>query len=190
MFANLTKIQLFASALLFSGSLSAQNTRASLSATNNISTNSNSFSYNYVDPFSQAGESTSLWGLWFQSILLLAIFAFIAWVFVRLFNRRRNTGEDSSIASVVLNYPLGTNKQMKVFKLAEEYYLIGVGGDNIQLISKITEKETIDSLKIEEGKTTATKQGQFSQMLEQLIPVKDGVRATQQLVDRLRGRKR
>jgi flagellar protein FliO/FliZ len=71
----------------------------------------------------------------------------------RVFLRNRNkivTGTE--VVKVLATYPLAGNKSIQIVQIAEKVLILGITDSNINLITTLEDKETIDKIKLESSK--------------------------------------
>lgn len=119
---------------------------------NDSQTNFPNTSY-YQDPTAQVDRGIEPYAnlLW-RVIGILAIFSFTAF-FVLRFIRRQQINHGEGPVKLIYDFPLSINRSLKVVQVVNDFYLLGVSQDNIQLICKLEDKETIDTLTLEKDKT-------------------------------------
>ncbi|MBL8993070.1 MAG: flagellar biosynthetic protein FliO, partial [Spirochaetia bacterium] len=71
--------------------------------------------------------------------------------------------------SIVHDFPLNITKSLKIVRVANEYFLLGVSQDNVNLITRIEDKESIDLFKLESSRAVPAK-GFFQDLLERYLP--------------------
>lgn len=55
---------------------------------------------------------------------------------------------DAKLVETILNKSLGMGSYLQIVKVGATYYLLGVSGDGVRLIDKITDQETIDFIEL------------------------------------------
>ncbi len=102
--------------------------------------------------------------LWLRLIVILGIFALMAFLIYRFVLRKyKRNAKESPLFHPVAQYSLAVNKQLKIVRIVNDYYLLAVCQDSISLLSALSKKETIDELRIfeESSPSFATKHDFF-----------------------------
>ena len=107
----------------------------------------------YQDPTKNRQDTTSFFGLMFRTLMILVVFAIVAWLILKYIKSRQQADvpEDGPI-QVLYDFPLTMNKKLQVIKIVNQYLLLGISGDQIHHLCELTDKETIDQFNLERGK--------------------------------------
>ena len=73
---------------------------------------------------------------------------FIYFVFIYLKNRSKKISGSSDIIKVLATTPLATNRYVSIIEIVDDLYLVSISDHNINLLSKIEDKETKDQIKM------------------------------------------
>ena len=127
--------------------------------------------YEYTEPeFGDNRVSYSL--LVLRTLAILAVLVVAVYIVMRIFlkNRRKIvTGTD--IIKVIATYPLAGNKSIQIMEIAEKVFILGVTDSNINMITSVEDKETIDRIKLQSSKET---KGGFQSFKDQLMKLISG----------------
>lgn len=103
-----------------------------------------------------ADNSTSTWS--FVRMLLILVFV-LALIFLFFYLLKKITGQQASVGRNIKILDMHTIKGDNSLMLVEagrQVFLVGSGSSGIRPIGEITDKETIDGLKLEEGIDTGS----------------------------------
>jgi len=127
--------------------------------------------YEYTEP--QFGDSRVSYSLLvLRTLAILAVLVVAVYIVMRIFlkNRRKIvTGTD--IIKVIATYPLAGNKSIQIMEIAEKVFVLGVTDSNINMITSVEDKETIDRIKLQSSKET---KGGFQSFKDQLMKLISG----------------
>jgi flagellar biogenesis protein FliO len=127
--------------------------------------------YEYTEPvFGDNRVSYSF--LVLRTLAILAVLVVAVYFVMRIFlkNRRKIvTGTD--IIKVLATYPLAGNKSIQIMEIAEKVFILGVTESNINMITSVEDKETIDRIKLQSSKET---KGGFQSFKDQLMKLISG----------------
>lgn len=124
----------------------------------------------YTDPTLNRKSEPGYGFLLLRTIFVLALFFGASILIYRFLKNRqyRSPGVDGPI-SIVHDFPLNITKSLKIVRVANEYFLLGVSQDNVNLITRIEDKESIDLFKLESSRVVPAK-GFFQDLLERYLP--------------------
>jgi flagellar biosynthetic protein FliO len=110
--------------------------------------------YDYTAPdFGESRVSYSF--LVLRTLAVLAILVIVVYLVFRVFLRNRHkivAGTD--VIKVLATYPLAGNKSLQIVEVAGKVLILGITDSNINLITTLEDKETIDRIKLERSKET------------------------------------
>ena len=88
-----------------------------------------------------------------RTILVLLAFLVLAYLIRRyLRSRQKHIFKEGGPIQVLYDFPLSINKSLKVVQVVNDYLLLGVTQEHVQLIEKIEDKESIDVFAMEKSK--------------------------------------
>ncbi|MBX3721670.1 MAG: flagellar biosynthetic protein FliO [Turneriella sp.] len=100
-------------------------------------------------PANSADQPSVLW----QFIRTLLTLAFLLAIFYGIFRiykfKREMPAQNFSAVSSIYEFPLGTNQRLQIVEIAGKLMILGVSEQSIQLISEVTDKYTIDRIKLD-----------------------------------------
>jgi flagellar protein FliO/FliZ len=100
-------------------------------------------------PRTAADQPSVIWQF-FRTLLTLAFLLGIFYAIFRLYKFKRDLPTQNLTAvSSIYEFPLGTNQKLQIVELAGRIMVLGVTENSIQLISEITDKYTIDRIKLD-----------------------------------------
>ncbi|GAB4426794.1 MAG: hypothetical protein OHK0011_08460 [Turneriella sp.] len=96
------------------------------------------------------GEQPSVFWQFVRTLVTLAFLLGIFYAIFRLYKFKRELPEKSfSAVTSIYEYPLGTNQRLQIIEIAGRLMILGVSDNSIQLISEVTDKYTIDRIKLD-----------------------------------------
>jgi len=118
-------------------------------------------------------EAGSYTFFFIRTLLVLAVFV-VGGYFILRYIRKKNPGmgTDSDLIQVLANHSFNMTSSIKVIQIGSDFYSIGVTAENINLLSSITDKETIDNLKLENSNKEKPR-SIFSDFLGNYLKVKN-----------------
>ena len=104
--------------------------------------------YEYEEP--EFGENRLSYPmLVLRTIAVLAVIVLgIYFVFRFLLKKRHPSIRESEIIKVLASFQIAANKSIQIVEIAEKMLVLGVSDSNINLITTIEEKETIDKIRL------------------------------------------
>ncbi len=106
------------------------------------------FSPNLQAKKSNSSESEYLF-LWLKMILFLSFFLLGGVVLLKYIkSRKKNTNLKNEYFEVYNEFPIDLQKKLQIVKIVNEYYVLAITNDKINLITKIDNKEGIDLLEL------------------------------------------
>lgn len=105
-------------------------------------------------------EQPSVFWQFVRTLITLAFLLGLFYGIFRLYKFRRELPQQNfSAISSIYEYPLGTNQRLQILEIAGKLMILGVSDNSVQLISEVTDKYTIDRIKLdcaEDAKQTRT----------------------------------
>ncbi len=131
------------------------------------------------DPGQQAQPEERLnaftaWDFIRMLLILAAVIGVIYLVFFFLKRSGRNRYQDNELFSVVGSQVLNGNKSIHIVEVGNQYFLVGAGENTVSLISEITDKESIDGLKLQLSNKTAEQRKSFKDVIFGMFRPADG----------------
>jgi len=144
-----------------------------LHSQNNTSTNTNQTLFQFSGPVRES-EAPSYFGMFIKTIIVLGIFgAGIYYVFKYISKKQGLSFPHLNVTRIITSLPVGANRFIQVLEVGEKYYLIGSTENQINLLTEITDKETIDKIKVMKNKSPQNEAGagpiHFTQFLNDLL---------------------
>lgn len=97
-----------------------------------------------------AAEQPSVFWQFIRTLITLAFLLGIFYAIFRLYKfRRQLPTQNFSAVTSLYEYPLGTNQRLQIIEIAGRLMILGVSEGSIQLISEVTDKYTIDRIKLD-----------------------------------------
>lgn len=95
-------------------------------------------------------EQPSVFWQFVRTLITLAFLLGIFYAIFRLYKFKRELpAQNFSAVTSIYEYPLGTNQRLQILELAGRLMILGVSENSIQLIAEITDKYTIDRIKLD-----------------------------------------
>ncbi len=118
--------------------------------TSNIQTNKNLFQF--TGPEKEA-ESPSYFTMVIKTLLILGIFGICIYYFARYISKKQGLSfPHLNVIKIITSIPVGTNRFVQVIEVGNKYYLIGSTDSNINLLTEVVDKETLNMIKILKNK--------------------------------------
>lgn len=96
------------------------------------------------------GEQPSVFWQFVRTLITLAFLLGIFYAIFRLYKFKRELpSQNFSAVNSIYEYPLGTNQRLQIIEIAGRLMILGVSDGSIQLISEVTDKYTIDRIKLD-----------------------------------------
>jgi flagellar protein FliO/FliZ len=116
-----------------------------------------------------AGGGVSLWDFVRMMLILAAVVVVIYLIFWLL---RKGTGkkiQENDLIRVLGSHGLSGNRALHLVEVGSSIYLVGSSDGGVELISEITDKESIDAVRLKAAEQApATRRG-FQQMLVEIF---------------------
>jgi flagellar protein FliO/FliZ len=147
----------------------------------------------YVDPTVSRRSDPGYGWLLLRTIFVLGLFGGAAVLIWRWLKNRKPVGrnEDGPIR-ILHDYPLAIAKSLKVIEVGQEVFLLSVTQDQIALIARLENKETVDLLRLEASRARGTGGASFGDLLLKVLPgirpkaPKEALDITRNLTEKLR----
>ncbi|WP_300367791.1 flagellar biosynthetic protein FliO [Brachyspira sp.] len=93
-------------------------------------------------------EASNGW-MFFRAIIgFIVTLVGIYFVFIYLKNKSKKVSGSSDIIKVLATTPVAANRYISIIEIVDDMYLVSVSDHNINLLSKIEDKETKDQIKM------------------------------------------
>jgi len=115
----------------------------------------------------------STWDFVRMILVLGAVVGVIYLLFFILKKGSRRKFLDNELIDIIGSKDLSGGKAVHLIKVGESIFLIGASDNSINLISRITEKETLDSLKLEVSERNRGGKKSFKNALSDIFSRKD-----------------
>lgn len=115
-------------------------------------------------------EQPSVFWQFVRTLLTLALLLAIFYGIFRLYKFRRELpSQNFSAVSSLYEYPLGPNQRLQILEIAGRLMILGVSEQSIQLISEVTDKYTIDRIKLDCAEDSRAPRADFLTELSRAI---------------------
>lgn len=95
-------------------------------------------------------EQPSVLWQFIRTLLTLAVLLGIFYGIFRLYRFKRELpSQNFSAVSSIYEYPLGTNQRLQIIEIGGKLMILGVSENSIQLISEVSDKYTVDRIKLD-----------------------------------------
>lgn len=104
-----------------------------------------------------AGEPTGGIGTFVETILILTLFLGALYALFRFIQKKKGTtatGESS--IKLLSSRSLGGSRMLQLVEVGEQVFFIGVGDGSVNLIAEISDRETVDQLRMEHARSAKT----------------------------------
>lgn len=125
----------------------------------------------YKEPNPPRSPTTGLLASLFKTLLILLIFIFVLYYFFKFIikKQKQTLGVNTDLIELLAYAPLAGNRFLQIVKIGKQVFVIGNTEHNINLITEITDSETIEILKSARSKIVETKPINFSEYIMKLI---------------------
>ncbi len=124
-----------------------------------------------ADQGGQAG-SISPFGIWdlLRMVLVLgAVIAVVYGIFYLLKRGSKGRFVQNDAIRVLGSRSLANNRSMYLVEVGSQVFLVGAGGDSVNLIAEITDKETVDEMVLRGGESSVGTKKSFSEMISTIF---------------------
>ncbi len=109
--------------------------------------------YANVNAGSEKGErkssSTSTYTALIQTIVFLIVLIIVVWIVIRIIKKRKGvTFLDNDSIKVLSTSTIALQKYVQVVEIAGRVYILGITDQQVNTLGEITDKETIDELRV------------------------------------------
>lgn len=95
-------------------------------------------------------EQPSVFWQFVRTLFTLAILLAIFYGIFRLYKFRRELPQQNfSAISSIYEYPLGTNQRLQILEIGGKLMILGVSENSVQLVTEVSDKYTIDRIKLD-----------------------------------------
>ena len=117
------------------------------------------------DPSSNINQTNSptLFSIILKLIIVLAIIVGLIYLLLRVFNRSGHLNRHGDALVNLGGISLGANKSIQTIKVGEKVFLVGVG-DDISLLTEITDEQVIEALVAKQDASTLPAQSILGQL--------------------------
>lgn len=116
------------------------------------------------------GEQPSVLWQFVRTLLTLGFLLAIFYGLFRLYKFKRELPQQSFAAiTSIYDFPLGPNQRLQVLEIAGRLMILGVSENSIQLISEVTDKYTVDRIKLDCAEDNKAPRADFVTELSRVI---------------------
>ncbi len=113
-------------------------------------------------------ERTSLFSFW-DFVRMILIFGVVIGVIYLLYRILKKAGGpktiDGNLLRVISSKNIGGNKYLHLVEVGNQVWLVGAGDSAVSLVAEITEKETLDSIKLQASAESNTGRRSFGDLM-------------------------
>lgn len=96
------------------------------------------------------GDQPSVAWQFIRTLLTLGILLGIFYAIFRLYRFRRTLpAQNFTAMSSIYEFPLGTGQKVQILEIAGRLMILGVSENSVQLLSEVTDKYTVDRIKLD-----------------------------------------
>ncbi|WP_157210365.1 FliO/MopB family protein [Turneriella parva] len=115
-------------------------------------------------------EQPSLVWQFVRTLLTLSFLLAIFYGIFRLYKFKRELPQQSfSAITSIYDFPLGPNQRLQILEIAGRLMILGVSENSVQLISEVTDKYTVDRIKLDCAEDKRAPQVDFITELSRVI---------------------
>jgi len=144
---------------------------------------------NVFENTSAAGMKSTYGFMLLRTFIVLAVFGGAAYlIYILSKNRRNKTTGGGGIVQVLSQHPFDIRSGIRIVRIGKSIFAVGYSADSITLITEITDKETVDTIKVNEAAQKPAS-GFFQDILAGYIPFKrrEAVEVTQNIRKKIEG---
>ncbi|MBN8218479.1 MAG: flagellar biosynthetic protein FliO [Spirochaetes bacterium] len=125
----------------------------------------------YIDPTVSRRSEPGYGWLLLRTIFVLALFGGAAALIWRWLKNRKPMGrQEEGPIRILHDYPLAIAKSLKVVEVGKEVFLLSMTQDQIALIARLEDKETIDQFRLEASRVKSGGNASFGELLLKVLP--------------------
>ena len=102
-------------------------------------------------------------------VVLAAVIAVVYGIFYLLKRGSKGRFVQNNAIRVLGSQSLPNNRSMYLVEVGSQVFLVGAGGDSVNLIAEITDKETVDEMVLRGGESTGATKKSFSEMISAIF---------------------
>lgn len=122
------------------------------------------------DRSAAATEQPSVLWQFVRTLLTLSILLGVFYGIFRIYKFKRELpAQNFSAVNSIYEYPLGTNQRLQILEIAGKLMVLGVSENSIQLISEISDKYTVDRIKLDCAEDSKQPRADFLSELSRAI---------------------
>jgi flagellar biogenesis protein FliO len=128
------------------------------------------------------GGGGTTWGFVRMIIILAAIIGVIYLLFWLLRKGAGKKVQENDLIRVLGSKSLGTTRNLHLVEVGTSIYLVGASDGGVELIAEVTDKESLDSVRLQAAEQAPAKRRGFQQMLAEIftpagkpLSVNDGI---------------
>jgi len=106
-----------------------------------------------------------IWDLLRMIVVLAAVIGVVYGIFYLLKRGGKGRFVQNDAIRVLGSQSLPGNRSMYLVEVGSQVFLIGAGGDSVNLISEITDKETVDAVILRAGETSVNAKKSFAELI-------------------------
>ncbi len=123
--------------------------------------NKNATPYNYKKP--EPAGTPNYFLLLIKTLFFLGLFIIVIYIAVKYLARKQGVKFPlQNVIKLISTLPVGTNRFIHLIEIGTHYFLIGSTDSSINLIAEITDRETIEAIRLQKGKSKIQKTGKYS----------------------------
>ncbi len=116
------------------------------------------------------GEQPSVVWQFVRTLLTLGFLLAIFYGIFRLYKFKRELPQQNfSAITSIYDFPLGPNQRLQILEIAGRLMILGVSDNSIQLISEVTDKYTVDRIKLDCAEDNKAPRADFVTELSRVI---------------------
>ncbi len=141
---------------------------------NNLQNNNNSSNTQNLFQYKSPEEETrgpGYFSLVFKTLFILALFGFgVYYLFKYISQKQGLMTSNVNLIKLLASLPVGTNRFVQLIEMGNNYFLLGVSDNNINLLKEITDKETINLIQVMKSqKTPLPEKIVFTEFLKSIL---------------------
>ncbi len=106
-----------------------------------------------------------IWDLLRMVLVLAAVIAVVYGIFYLLKRSSKGRFVQNDAIRVLGSQSLPNNRSMYLVEVGSQVFLVGAGGDSVNLIAEITDRETVDEMVLRGGESSVGTKKSFSELI-------------------------
>jgi flagellar protein FliO/FliZ len=123
-------------------------------------------------PSAAAGGTAPAVSIWDFVRMLLILAAVVLFIYLLFYVLRKGAGrkiQENDLIRVLGSRSLASNRALHLIEVGKSVYLVGSSEDSVNLISEVTDKESLDGIRLRAAETTPAAKRSFQHILSDIF---------------------